>query len=240
MEEEKKKKEWFQKLYPFLVSLSTATVMLLAFFIPSVQDQWDRYQSRKVIEEYVGLGDHLFEQERYQMAEEAYTKAFELSESKRLDIEVKRLNARVNRVHDDPSFIGQLPEDLKEIDFRFLLHFQEGKGHEHSRAYTLNCYGMFLSNNGRLKEAADAFEEAITLHPKEPITYINKGNLYLQQSNRAEAEKMYRHAIELDSTNVYAHYNLALLLSELGRREEADAEMKKAQALENGESRIEN
>jgi tetratricopeptide (TPR) repeat protein len=232
MEEDKKKKEWFQKLYPFLVSLSTATVMLLAFFIPSVQDQWDRYQSRKVIEEYVGLGDHLFEQERYQMAEDAYTKAFELSESKRLDIEVKRLNARVNRVHDDPSFIGQLPEDLKEIDFRFLLHFQEDKGHEHSRAYTLNCYGMFLSNNGRLKEAADAFEEAIALHPKEPITYINKGNLYLQQNNRAEAEKMYRHAIELDSTNVYAHYNLALLLSELGRHEEADAEMKKAQELE--------
>lgn len=232
MEEEKKKSDWVQKLYPFLVSLSTATVMLLAFFIPSVQDQWDRYESRKVIEEYVHLGDNLFDQEHYQMAEEAYTKAFELSESKRLDIEVKRLKARVNRVHDDPSFIGQLPEDLKEIDFRFLLHFQEDKGHEHSRAYTLNCYGMFLSNSGRLKEAADAFEEAIKLHPKEPISFINKGNLFLQQGHRAEAEKMYRHAIELDSVNVYAHYNLALLLSELGRQKEADEEMKRAESLD--------
>jgi tetratricopeptide (TPR) repeat protein len=232
MEEEKKKSDWIQKLYPFLVSLSTATVMLLAFFVPSVQDQWDRYQSRKVIEEYVHLGDHLFDQERYQMAEEAYTKAFELSESKRLDIEVKRLNARVNRVHDDPAFKGQLPEDLKEIDFRFLLHFQEDKGHEHSRAYTLNCYGMFLSNNGRQQEAADAFEEAIKLHPEEPITYVNKGNLFLQQNKRADAEKMYRHAIELDSLNVYAHYNLALLLSESGRQQEAEREMKKADALD--------
>lgn len=230
--EEKKKTDWMQKLWPFLVSLSTAAVMLLAFFIPSIQDQWDRHQSRKVIEEFVELGDHLFEQEHYQMAEEAYTKAFELSESKRLDIEVKRLNARVNRVHDDPSFIGQLPEDLKEIDFRFLLHFQEGTRNEHSRAYTLNCYGMFLSNNGKLSEAAAAFEEAIKLHPKEPITFVNKGNLFLQQSNLKEAEKMYRHAIELDSVNVYAHYNLALLLSELGRQEEADVEMRKAEALE--------
>ncbi len=232
MEAEKKKPDWIQKLYPFLVSLSTATVMLLAFFIPSVQDQWDRHQSRNVIQEYVELGDHLFEQEHYQMAEEAYTKAFEFSESKRLDIEVKRLNARVNRVHDDPSFIGQLPEDLKEIDFRFLLHFQEGKHNEHSRAYTLNCYGMFLSNKGRLQEAADAFEEAIKLHPKEPITFVNKGNLFLQQSKREEAEKMYRHAIELDSLNVYAHYNLALLLSESGRQQEADREMQKADALD--------
>ncbi len=232
MEEEKKKSDWIQKLYPFLVSLSTATVMLLAFFIPSIQDQWDRYQSRKVIEEYVHLGDHMFDQERYQMAEEAYTKAFELSESKRLDIEVKRLNARVNRVHDDPSFIGQLPEDLKEIDFRFLLHFQEDKGHEHSRAYTLNCYGMFLSNKGRLKEAGAAFDEAIRLHPGEPITFVNKGNLFLQQGKNQEAEKSYRHAIELDSANIYAHYNLGLLLGDLGKHEESEAELKKASDLE--------
>jgi tetratricopeptide (TPR) repeat protein len=206
--------------------------MLLAFFIPSIQDQWDRYQSRKVIEEYVHLGDHLFEQERYQMAEEAYTKAFELSESKRLDVEVKRLNARVNRVHDDPTWGGQLPEDLKEIDFRFLLHFQEDKGHEHSRAYTLNCYGMFLANKGKLKDASAAFEEALQLYPTEPITYVNKGNLFVQQSKTSEAEKMYRHAIELDSLNIYAHYNLGLLLSEIGRNEEGEAELKKASNLE--------
>lgn len=232
MEEETKKTDWIQKLWPFLVSLSTATVMLLAFFIPSVQDQWDRYQSRKVIEEYVHLGDHLFEQEHYQMAEEAYTKAFELSESKRLDIEVKRLNARVNRVHDDPTWGGQLPEDLKEIDFRFLLHFQEDKGKERSRAYTLNCYGMFLSGKGKLKEADAAFEEAIRLSPTEPITYVNKGNLFLQQGRQAEAEKMYRHAIDLDSMNVYAHYNLGLMLSEAGRQVEAEAELKKANRLD--------
>jgi tetratricopeptide (TPR) repeat protein len=233
-ETQNKKSDWIQKLYPFLVSLSTATVMLLAFFIPSIQDQWDRWESRKVIEEYVHLGDHLFDQERYQMAEEAYTKAFELSESKRLDIEVKRLNARVNRVHDDPSFIGQLPEDLKEIDFRFLLHFQEGKGHEHSRAYTLNCYGMFLSNKGKLKEANAAFDEAIQLFAEEPISYVNKGNLFMQWGKNAEAEKMYRHALELDSANIYAHYNLSLLLSETGRKEEADSELKKANDLEHG------
>ena len=45
--------KWYAigKLWPLLVSLGSAMVMLLAFFIPSVQDQWDRYQSREVIQQ---------------------------------------------------------------------------------------------------------------------------------------------------------------------------------------------
>ena len=44
-----------EKLWPFLAGVGSAAVMVLAFFIPSLQDQWDRYQSRKVIEQYVNL-----------------------------------------------------------------------------------------------------------------------------------------------------------------------------------------
>jgi Flp pilus assembly protein TadD len=56
----------------------------------------------------------------------------------------------------------------------------------------------------------------------------------MQWGKNAEAEKMYRHALELDSANIYAHYNLSLLLSETGRKEEADSELKKANDLEHG------
>src|ERR1041385_6833646 len=131
-----------KKWWPFMASAGGALVMILAFFIPSLQEQWDRYQSRKVIENFLTLGDQLYDEGRYSMAEEAFAKAFELSEFKRLDAEVKRLNARVNRVHDNPDWSSEIPDGLKEIDFQFLLHFQVKKGQEQYRVNTLNCYGM--------------------------------------------------------------------------------------------------
>jgi len=217
-------KEW----WPFLASLGGASVMILAFFIPSLQDQWDRYQSRKVIEEYVTLGDNLFDESRYAMAEEAFAKAFELSEFKRLDIEVKRLNARVNRVHDNPDWNSEIPEGLKEIDFQFLLHLQMKKGDEQHRVNTLNCYGIFLARQGEMEESRKIFDEALALLPKEAITYINLGNLFRQQRNYSDAEKMYRKAIELEPTSAFAHYDLGALLDAIGKSAEAKLEIDKA------------
>ena len=89
-----------KKAWPYVATISSASVMLLAFFIPSIQDQWDRYQSRKVIGQYLSLGDEFMEEERYDMAESAYEKAFELSVQSRLEIEMKRLKARVHRMTD--------------------------------------------------------------------------------------------------------------------------------------------
>ena len=216
-----------KKWWPFLVSLGGATVMILAFFIPSLQDQWDRYQSRKVIEEFVTMGDNLFDEGRYAMAEEAFAKAFELSEFKRLDVEVKRLNARVNRVHDNPDWNSEIPDGLKDIDFQFLLHFQTKTGNE-NRVNTLNCYGLFLAKEGKLDEAKKVFDEALHLLPKEAISYINLGNLFDQQRKYLEAEKMYRKAIELEPSNAYAHYDLGLLLEEIGRQKDAEMEIDRA------------
>jgi hypothetical protein len=57
--------------------------MILAFLIPSIQDQWDRYQSRRVIQQYVAMGDDFVREENFTMAEQAFAKAFELSEERR-------------------------------------------------------------------------------------------------------------------------------------------------------------
>ncbi|HCW06692.1 MAG TPA: hypothetical protein DGG95_04920 [Cytophagales bacterium] len=221
-----------RKWWPILASFGGAVVMLLAFFIPSVQDQWDRYKSRKVIEEYVSLGDDLLNEERYKMAEEAFAKAFELSESKRLDIEVKRLTAHVSRVHENPDWNSHISDSLKEIDFQFLLHFQDDKNDQNHRINTLNCYGIFLARSGKLKEAKAVFDEALGLDPKETITYVNLGNLLDQQKKYSDAEKMYRKAIAIDANNIYAHYNLGLLLELTDRPEEAKKELTRANELE--------
>jgi tetratricopeptide (TPR) repeat protein len=228
MEEKPKKVALVKKWWPVLASMGGAVVMILAFFIPSLQDQWDRYQSRKVIEEYVRLGDNLFDESRYAMAEEAFAKAYELSEFKRLDIEVKRLNARVNRVHDNPNWNTEIPDGLKEIDFQFLLHLQLKKGEEQHRVNTLNCYGIFLAHQGEMEEAKKIFDEALALLPKEATTYINLGNFFRQQRRYNEAEKMYRRAIELEPMNAFAHYDLGALLDATGKSTEAQLEIDKA------------
>src|SRR6185369_3800018 len=104
-----------KRWWPFLASLGGATVMALAFFIPSVQDQWDRYQSRKIIDQYEEVGNDLFDEGQYKMAEDAYAKAYELSQDSRLDIEVKRLTAKVHRISENPAWDSKLPDELEEV-----------------------------------------------------------------------------------------------------------------------------
>lgn len=223
--------KWYSigKLWPLLVSLGSAIVMLLAFFIPSVQDQWDRYQSREVIQQYEHLGDQFFEEERFDMAEKAYEKAFEMSEEKRLDIEVKRLNAKVNRVSLEPTWGTKPPEDIQDIDFQFLLHLQRDKADPRQRVFILNSYGVYLSSVNRTADARAALEEALQLDPNDALAYVNLGNLFDQMKDKAEAEKYYRKALSLQPTNLQAHYNAGLLYAEQNRWPEAVKEFESAQ-----------
>ena len=223
---------FIRKFWPVIVSAASAMVMILAFFIPSVQDQWDRYQSRKVIEQYVQLGDDFYKEENYKMSVEAYAKAYELSENKRLDIEVKRLDAKVNLIFLNSEWGRKPPTDLEEVDFQFLLHMQKGKGLEKQRANTLTCFATYLSGLGRVKEADDNFKKAIALNPEEDITYVNYGNLLDQEGKKDEAVKAYLKAISVNSKNVEAHYNLGLLYVDQGKLKEAEFELSQAVLLD--------
>ena len=224
--------ERLKRIWPVLASMSGAAVMVLAFFIPSVQDQWDRYQSRQVIEQYERLGNEFFEEERYDMAEEAYAKAYELSEQKRLDLELKRLRSKVNRIGSDPTWGGLPPDGLHDIDFQFLLHFQKEADKKMHRVSTLNCYGIFLASAGRAKEAEKMFREAIQLDSTDVLVWVNLANLYSQQGNKDWAEKFYRKAIAVEPENSRAHYNLGLLLFQKGKLTEANKEFATAAELD--------
>ena len=208
-----------------LVTLGSASVMILAFFLPAVQDQWDRYQSRKIIEQYVVLGDSFLIEERYEMAEEAYGKAFHLSDDKRLDIEMKRLHAKIEQINMDPEWGSKSPSDLEDIDFQFLLHMQSNIK---QRASTLNSYGIFLASEGKVKDAEESFIEAIRLDSMEAQSHVNYGNLLDQLGKKDKAKQHYLKAIRLDPENGRAHYNLGLLYLELGSKEEAEKQFKRA------------
>jgi tetratricopeptide (TPR) repeat protein len=210
-----------KKAWPYVATLSSAAVMLLAFFIPSIQDQWDRYQSRKIIGQYVSLGDEFMDEERYDMAETAYQKAFELSLQTRLEIEVKRLKARVHRMSMLVEWGAKPPEDLEEVDFQLLLHLQKGHDNDKERAFTLNSYASFLAGSRKLKEAEAALKQALLIEPASAMLHLNLGNLQDQAGRKDEALKSYLKALELDPKSLNAHYNLGLLYAELGKLPEA-------------------
>jgi len=220
--------EKVKKVWPVMVSVGSASVMILAFFLPSIQDQWDRYQARQVIKQYEKLGNEFFDGENFEMAEEAYTKAFELSEQKRLDLEIKRLNAKVNRIGSDPTWGTKAPEGLKDVDFQFLLHFQSGDDKIKNRVLTLNCYGVFLASEDRGEEAEKILRDAIKLDSADVLAFINLGNLYFNGEKVVEAKKLYLKAISFDPENSRAHYNLGLLYSDQRDWENAKMEFTKA------------
>lgn len=234
MTQRQKDKPSNNKIWAFMAGAGSASVMLLAFLLPSIQDQYDRYESRKVIEKYVDLGNEFFDEEKYGLAEHAYETAFELSEYKRLDIEVKRLNAKINCIGNNPNW-GSKPERKKEdsviVDFQFLLKMIKDD-EKVDRVAILNSYGVYLAGIKRIKEAKKELEEALKLDASEPVTYINLGNIYDQQNQKNEAEKCYLKAIALDKDNGRAHYNLGLLYDEQGKLTEAKKEFEKTLQIE--------
>ena len=224
--------EKLKKIWPIVVSMSSASIMVLAFFIPSIQDQWDRYQARQVIKQYEKLGNEFFDGENFEMAEEAYAKAFELSDQKRIDLEIKRLSAKVNRIGSDPTWGTKSPEGLKDIDFQFLIHFQSGEDKIKNRVSTLNCYGVFLASEDRDDEAEKVFNNAIKLDSMDVLAFVNLGNLYFNDDKIDMAARYYLKAISIDPENPGAHYNLGLLYSEKKELENARKEFSKAAELD--------
>jgi len=222
-----------RRVQPWVAGAASAFVTVLAFFLPSLQDQWDRWQSRQVIQRYVVLGRDFMHEGRFKMAEETFAKAFELSESRRLDIEEERLAAKVARVNEDPAWGETNPEGLEESDFLYLLHLQEGHGAEQRReqALTLNSYGVFLTSEQRFAEAESTFRRSIRLDSTSASARVRLGNLLSDHGRQQEAEAAYRLALRLDPGSLSGHYNLGLFLSQAGRPAEAETLLRRAVEL---------
>ena len=110
----------WQRVSAFVAGASSTLVVLLAFLIPSLQEQWNQYQSRRVLERHVELGRAFMREGKYALAEKSFAKAFELSESKRLDIEEERLKA-ANSIEAARTDYLDLSKELKEKEEPALL-----------------------------------------------------------------------------------------------------------------------
>ncbi|MBW2240573.1 MAG: tetratricopeptide repeat protein [Deltaproteobacteria bacterium] len=73
----------------------------------------------------------------------------------------------------------------------------------------------------RLREAIDAYRQAITLDPDFADAHCNLGTLYFNHGDREQARHWYAEALEREPSHLEAHFNLANLCEEDGRRESA-------------------
>ena len=215
-----------RNLLPFLAGLASGAVAVLAFLLPSLQEQWDIYKTRSAVDRYAAIGRSLLEQGHYQPAEQAFTRALELAGGQRIDLLQEQLRAHVERMNDDPAWPGAVPEEVSESDFVYLLELQDAPEQISERAATLAAYGAFLAGNRRWSEADARLREAIELDAGNVSAHVNFGNLLSDRGQPKEAEQEYRKALDLNPDESNAHYDLGLLLLESGRTAEAEGEFR--------------
>jgi tetratricopeptide (TPR) repeat protein len=217
-------KAWF-------AAASTATVTLLAFLIPSVQEQWDRLQQRGAIETYRDTAHELMKQSRFHAAEEAFARALELSTGPRLDIERERLVAKTAQVNSDPAWSGRIDDSVEENDF-LLLETMQAQAHDPlAQSWTLNNHAVFLANHGDAQRARALAERAAQQAPKDARPRVTLGNVLWDLGDLQAAQRAYSEALALNPDDVNAHYNLALLYEALGKVDAAVAELRRVVGL---------
>lgn len=216
------RRPWWSRYRQFLAGLASGSVVVLAFLLPSLQDQWDRRQLQQTIEQYAAIGHTLFDQGLYESAESTFAKALELSEGRRIDLLEAQLRAHVERVNEDPNWRGSIPDSLTESDFIYLLELQKGPDRQRERAATLAAFGAYLASKNRPADAGQRLRQAIALDPRNVAALVNLGNLHAEAGDTASAERQYRAALAAAPRDANVLYNLVTLLQEGGRCIEAE------------------
>ena len=86
--------------------------------------------------------------------------------------------------------------------------------------------GEILSFAGRAAEAVTFVEQAMRLNPRYPISYLwSLGQAYYFSGRTAEALTTLKRVTSRNPDHVTAHVSLAVIFSELGQHEEAQAEV---------------
>lgn len=113
----------------------------------------------------------------------------------------------------------------------FILCAALGPALAQSRAQRADVYfrdGTRFTLEGRLEEAARAFEQAVALDSSNGNAFYGLGNVYAELGRWADAVIAYNKAVSLNKDDVEAYNNLGIALAERGQYEQAAAAFEKA------------
>ena len=131
--------------------------------------------------------------------------------------------------------LQKVPGQANALHFLGVLHHQMGRSElavmHIKRSIELdpavpgwyNNLGNVLLESKRLAEAADAYEKAAQMSPRDSTMLNNVGALRRAQGRFAEAEAAYQQSMELDPKQPEAHNNMGNLYRVMGRIPEAVA-----------------
>jgi tetratricopeptide (TPR) repeat protein len=94
-------------------------------------------------------------------------------------------------------------------------HCQQARQHKVDRSSgpALDA-GVDLARKGKFKEAEEAFEQAVALHPSDPRALTALGQVQDQLGELPESIETFRKVIELDPLSADAHVNLGIALGD--------------------------
>jgi len=135
--------------------------------------------------------------------------------------------------NDDERLFGQLIASFKSNQLpqaeeigRDLLRRHPGEHPLHS------IMGMVLARQGRIQEAAAAFERAVQLKPDAAEDYRNLALAYREMGDAARAIECFQQAIRLNPRFAEAYNNLGRLLHAQARLDEAESAFRSAIGIE--------
>jgi TolB-like protein/DNA-binding winged helix-turn-helix (wHTH) protein/tetratricopeptide (TPR) repeat protein len=102
-------------------------------------------------------------------------------------------------------------------------------------AYGVRAVEIDVNEPTWIEKATAEVGKALTLDPDLPEAYVSRGRLLYSRANGWSYERAvsdYRHALELNPNLAEAHHQLANVYNHVGLLDKADAEIKKAVALD--------
>ena len=94
-------------------------------------------------------------------------------------------------------------------------HCQEAPQHKDARSSdTALETGIAFAQKGKFKEAEEAFERAVALHPYDPRALTALGQVQEQLGKLPESIETFRRVVELDPVSSDAHVNLGIALGD--------------------------
>lgn len=124
----------------------------------------------------------------------------------------------------------QLLEKSVELDPQFAAAFASL-----ATAYRVRAFSVDINEPKWIEKANAAVAKALALDPNLPEGYVSRGYLLWSRANDWAYERAvsdYKHALELNSSLAEAHHQLANVYNHVGLLDKADAEIKKAVALD--------